>query len=255
MSEETTTTPPPVATPPAAAPAAPAAPVQNPWEVLGFESFKAYDEHKDQAAASLKKQLDDSQKMIGRQGEQLGTFRKTLEEFGAKIEDGKIVRPAQEPVDYSAEAAKIESSLSQQQTAELNARINAMTPQDYQALQIKDKNQLATDPETRYRYLQGYVAAVGQPVPENVFGNHAGSTATPEKPLEARVKDFWRTAQTSSGRLPPPTGGVAPSAAGRPSAVQDPQAQAQIGRFSAPGGDLLGGIARSRGESGSPPTS
>jgi len=249
MPEETTPTTPTTTPEPTTPPSPEPPPQKQPWEILGFDSFKAYADHERTERDKLSKMNDEANKVIGRQGEELGNLRKAVTELGGKIESGKVTPPEPKPeekVDYAAEVTKIEQTLDEPRLKLLNEVIDKMTPEEFRSLGIKDKAELATNAEVKYHILQEYVAAAGQPATEKVFG---GSTATPAEDLGSKVRKLFRQAEDDAGRLPPPFGGVAPSAAG--SRTTDPQQGGQQGRFSAPGGDLLGGLARSRGEGGS----
>lgn len=120
--------------------------VAQPWEALGFDSFEAFleakDKEKDEAinakkaeldalSARLTKQVEESQKMIQRQANELGTLRKVS---GKKDE---VIDDKETEVDREArireENLKRESALTAEQQAVINEAYKKMS-QEHKAL-------------------------------------------------------------------------------------------------------------------------
>lgn len=232
------------------------APAPTPWRALGFDSFEAYQKHQEDQISSLTTQHQEAQKLIGRQGDQLGNVRKALEKLGVKIDEaGKISddevkrhqQPPPPPMNYAEENRAIESRLSPEDKQRLEEHFSSISADQLAAMGITSKKELATKPELRYHYLQSFMEEVGELEPDSFFGGESNSqSAAPS--LAERVRGLF--ASEEQRRLQ----GVMPVTAGRqvgqrdrkPARI-DPQLD-NSNKLHIQAGDVLGAIKAASGK-------
>jgi len=237
--------------------------MSEPWEDAGFSSFAEYDTSMKQQSTEFKTKAENLEKLVGRQGNELGVMKQALEKLGAKIEEKKegetrkveIIMPTQptaeekkveEKIDYPTQVDALLGTLPDAHKQLLEQHFKTVTPEQLAASGIKSKKELVNNPEVRYHYIKSFIETVGEPEPESFF-------TTPTRPqqslgLEDRVKILFNQFKSKPSSPAANRGGSAIRTGHVPGGEAVDNSLIE-GRVKPIGGDLFGGLKMNQQQS------
>lgn len=176
----------------------------QPWKPLGFDSFEAYESARKAEMDKIKSMHDEAQKMINRQGEELGKLRKDIAEKAAPVvpqakqaDDDK----GKSEDEYKAKAASIYQKLDASEIDKANEAIESL-PEDVKGIVMGSY-------EGKCKFLEQLFSGKSKTETTGVFSDLA--KAVKPKTIEERIKEAMEKALEPKTPVAPSVQGIGTS--------------------------------------------
>jgi hypothetical protein len=184
----------------------------QPWKTLGYDSFDAYESARKAEVEKIKSMHEEAQKMISRQGEELGKLRKEIVEkttIAAKPAEDDKTKSEDE---YKSRAASIYQKLDASDIEKATKAIETL-PEDVKGI-------VTGSYEGKCKFLEQLFSDKSKPESTGVFSDLA--KAVRPKTIEERIKEAMDRAAGPRTTAAPDRSGIGQSTIRKDNPAQPP---------------------------------
>lgn len=184
----------------------------QPWKTLGYDSFDAYESARKAEVDKIKSMHEEAQKMINRQGEELGKLRKEIGEKTTTTTEPADEDKTKSEDEYKAKAASIYQKLDALDMEKATKAIESL-PEDVKGI-------VTGSYEGKCKFLEQLFSDKSKPENTGVFSDLA--QAVKPKTIEERIKEAMDKAAGPRTTVAPDRPGIGTSTIRKDTPVQQP---------------------------------